>query len=279
MPNNAIDRRRHISLLSSADDGPADGINLGRRAAQHILEHGRTVSCRTPRHLFGGAFRSLERQTHPLRSRHRGRLARQFAHQEARRWPLEQFAVGHAQQCRQRVDGCIDYQFAPDKRTSVFHHVDREAGRPQIRLQRAETRVRLDRNRPLAAQPRQAGSEQGRAEGGHALGDARRAEGVALSLSKGRDENLAVAQAVLQGQRQAVFSQANGQLSCRAFRLPTLDQHQREARAATFSRIVRSADRGCAFHSIRPHQPRPAFAQRRQSFLPGAEHGHVHASR
>ena len=90
--------------------------------------------------------------------------------------------------------------------------------------------MRLHRDDALAASPRQAGTEQSRAGGGHAQGNALQAQG--------RGQKLAVAHPVLQRQRQPIFGETVRQLPGYPFRLPGFDQHQRIARSAAVAGLL-----------------------------------------
>ena len=114
--------------LGAFCDSTADGVNFGRRAAAHILEHGRDIPGGFARHILCRADGVAERQMHMLGGGDLGSFTCQRCHHFADYGSHQQFTVGNSQQSGQRVDGGVDDQFAPDQRLGIVHDLQIEIG-------------------------------------------------------------------------------------------------------------------------------------------------------
>ena len=128
LPAGSVVGRVNSVELGAFCDRAADGVNFGRRAAAHILEHGRDIPGGLARHILCRADGVAERQMHMLGGGDLGSFTRQRCHHLAHDRARQQLTVRDAQQSGQRVDGGVDDQFAPDERLGIVHDLQIEIG-------------------------------------------------------------------------------------------------------------------------------------------------------
>mmetsp|Transcript_5213 Transcript_5213/g.18754 ORF Transcript_5213/g.18754 Transcript_5213/m.18754 type:complete len:835 (-) Transcript_5213:1635-4139(-) len=251
--------------LDEADDGLVDGhsgadrgrrldhdavdeVDLRRRAALHVCQHGRRVVPRAPRHVQHEAEVRHERAERGRRGRQldvaaeraaqrlgqalRGRLhlAVQARQQRARLARLGDLAVGDAEQRRQRVDARVHRQ--------LVHAHGRHLGRGGDLGWQARG---VEQHRHVARGGRQ--RLDGRDDGGRAVagvqhaaraehrrGLRRRAE-QHTTLAQHAAQRLHRADAVLQRHDDAVRRHHVGGEQCRGGGLAALDEHEHDVRA------------------------------------------------
>ena len=108
-------------------------------------------------------------------------------------------------------------------------------------------------------------AEQGGTSGGHAQGNAARAQAVR--------QRFAVAKSVLEGDGKAIVRKAFPELTCDLVCLPCLDKDQRVLEAAAFTRVSGGMDVKLMFVAIGIQKTHAMRLQCIQPGFPGAQHG------
>ena len=151
LPAGPVRGRLNLMFLPDFHHRAANGIDLCRCAAQHILQHGGMVGGCFAGNVFCCGDGVWKRQWNVFRLCHLRGFLCQRLHHFACRGKLEQSSIGDAQDRGQRIDGGVDDQFSPDERLRIFHNIHVEICRPQRLFDRTEGLMPLNGDAPLSA--------------------------------------------------------------------------------------------------------------------------------